>query len=86
MSDELLQFPSDFLLKIVGDNSDHYEGDVAAAIAGAGVAADSGKTARNLSRNGKYLALSVTVHVESKAELDAVYKAVTALPSVRYML
>ncbi len=34
------------------------------------------------SKDGKYLALSITVNVDSQAQLDAIYRELTANPSV----
>jgi putative lipoic acid-binding regulatory protein len=34
------------------------------------------------SKNGKYCALNITVHVESREQLDNIYQALTASPQV----
>ena len=35
-----------------------------------------------LSKNGKYLALSITVHVNSKEQLDDIYRELSSSPHI----
>jgi putative lipoic acid-binding regulatory protein len=43
---------------------------------------DSGQVSCKTSKGGKYLAITVTIHAESKAQLDAIYLDLTQCPDV----
>ena len=79
---ELLTFPCDITIKVIGLASSEFENEVASII---------NKHLPNLpkqaiqerpSKNHKYKALSITVHAESKAQLDLIYQDLTASPFV----
>lgn len=85
-SESLLQFPCDFTLKIFGLASDEFEAEVLMTI---------NKYVPNLSdraihvrpsENNKYRALSITVHVESREQLDNIYRELSASPHVLMVL
>lgn len=78
----LLKFPCDFPIKVVGQLSDEFE------IAVLGIIrkhlphfSDSAYQARP-SNQGKYLALTITVHVMSKEQLDDIYRDLSSSPHV----
>lgn len=82
----LLTFPCDFTLKIFGLHSDKFEATVLMIIH---------KHVPNLSdraiqirpsEKGKYCALSITVHVDSKEQLDDIYRELSASPDVIMVL
>jgi uncharacterized protein len=78
----LLQFPCDFTIKVFGLANDTFEMTALDCIRKH--AAFSGETAikNRHSSDGKYLALTVTVHVESQAQLDAIYRELTSNPQI----
>lgn len=85
-NESLLKFPCDFTIKVFGVASDEFEAAVFGIVH---------KLASNLSdraiqsrpsESGKYLALSITVHVESKTQLDDIYKALSSSPFVLMVL
>lgn len=81
-TETLLVFPCDFPLKIFGLANESFEGE-ALSIIHKHVPNLSGRTFESRkSANGKYLALSVTVHIDSKEQLDAIYKDLSASPHV----
>lgn len=81
-NETLLKFPCDFTIKVFGLGTDEFEAEVLMLIH---------KTLPNFSdraiqsrpsENGKYRALSITVHVTSKEQLDDIYRALSASPHV----
>lgn len=77
-----LVFPCDFVIKVFGLASDTFEISVLGIIRKH--VPDLGETAikNRHSKDGKYLALSVSVHVNSKEQLDAIYRDLTSNPLV----
>ncbi len=80
--DSLLTFPCEFAIKVFGVASDEFETEVLSIIH---------KHIPNLSENAirtrpskdkKYLALTVTVFVESQLQLDDIYRELTSNPLV----
>lgn len=85
-NESLLIFPCDFTLKVFGLRSDEFEANVLMTIH---------KHAPNLSdrmiqtrdsQQGKYCALSITVHVESREQLDNIYRDLSSSPHVIMVL
>ena len=83
MSDAPLQeFPSDFPIKVMG----RHDGDLRALTQGiierhAGPLAESRVRTRT-SADGNFLALTYLVRASSRAQLDAIYRELTACKSV----
>jgi putative lipoic acid-binding regulatory protein len=77
-----LTFPCDFVIKVFGHKSDEFE--VAALTIIRNHIKDLREDALSFrpSKDGKYIALTVTVHVESKEQLDNIYRDLTANPLV----
>jgi uncharacterized protein len=84
--ESLIQYPSAFPIKVMGA---HHEEFVASVVAVA-VAHDPGFDAATLQRrpssSGNYLGLTVTVTATSREQLDNIYRALTRLPHVKYVL
>jgi putative lipoic acid-binding regulatory protein len=80
--ESLLKFPCDFPIKVFGLASDEFENEILMLIhKHAPSASDRAIQARH-SGQGKYCALSITVHVESKEQLDKIYQELTSSPHV----
>jgi len=79
---ELLKFPCDFMVKIFGAASDQFEVEVITIIRQHVAELRENAIRSRLSKDGKYLALTITVHAESKEQLDDIYRALTANPHV----
>lgn len=78
--DTLLTFPCDFTLKVFGLDQSDFEKSVFTIIQ---------KHVPNLSdkafqsrKNGKYSALTITVHVDTKEQLDQIYRDLSSSPHV----
>jgi putative lipoic acid-binding regulatory protein len=75
-SKPLLEFPSDLPIKVFGRNDADFRAAVL-AIMKAHFGATL-KVTEQPSKRANYLSLTVTVHVESRAQADAVYAALVA--------
>jgi hypothetical protein len=78
----LLTFPCDFTLKVFGLANDTFEATVLAIIHKHAPNLSGRQIKTRKSENGKYLALSVTIHVDSKLQLDNLYRELSASPYV----
>ena len=73
-----LEFPCDFPIKMMGRDRDaFYEAARSVVEAHAGpLGEDAVRTAS--SRNGRFVSITVTIHAESREQLDAIYRAASA--------
>ncbi|AAO90770.1 YbeD family protein [Coxiella burnetii] len=77
----LIQFPCDFTLKVVGRANEKFEKGVL-AIVRKHFPKFTDTYKKRLSRDAHFLALSITVHVESKLILDNLYQELCDSPFV----
>ena len=87
MSNEtLLEFPCDFPIKIMGDNSAEFEAAIIRIVRQH--VPDLGEAAikQRQSEKGNYLAITVTIRAESKTQLDALYRELTACKLAKMVL
>ena len=82
----LIEFPSDFPLKIMGANVPDFAQAIAAVVRVHAPEFDAATMEMRPSRAGNYLSLTCTVRATSQAQLDALYRALTAHPMVRVVL
>ena len=78
----LISFPCDFTIKIFGLASDEFDGAVFSIIRKHVPRFSDTAFQSRSSENNRYRALSITVHVESKDQLDKIYKDLSASPEV----
>lgn len=78
----LLEFPCDFNIKIFGIHADEFEISVLTIIRQHIKELRENAISTRLSKDSKYLAMTVTIHVESKEQLDNLYRALNASPLV----
>ena len=82
----LLEFPCDFPLKVVGRREDGFAQVVSEIVQRhAGDFVPSTMEMRP-SRNARFLSLTVTITAHSKAQLDALYRELSAHPLVIMVL
>ncbi len=81
-----LTFPSEFTFKIIGKADSEFEVAVLGILRKHFPHLGEGAISTNLSKNGKYLAYTVTTLVQSQSELDATYKDLSAHPLVLFAL
>lgn len=86
MTDEqktsLLKFPCDFPIKVVGKASDNFEVEVFKIFHQYCPDLPEGSLKQRASNQGKYLALTVTIHAQSQEQLDNIYQALSQCPEV----
>jgi putative lipoic acid-binding regulatory protein len=81
-SKPLLTFPCDFVVKIFGAPSDEFENTVIAIITKHYPDFAGSSITRRPSKDGKYVAYSISVHVNSQEHLDNIYRDLTSNPLV----
>lgn len=81
-TESLLSFPCEFTIKIFGLKSDEFEISVLNILRNyVDDLKENAISSRN-SKTNKYMSLSVTLPVNSKSQLDAIYLALNADPHV----
>lgn len=85
-AETLLEFPCDFPLKIMGERRDDFVQTMVAVVQrhAADFAAET--VEMRASRGGRYLAVTCTIRATSKAQLDALYRELSAHPWVKVVL
>lgn len=78
----LLKFPCDFTIKVFGQATDEFEITVLSIIRKHYPHLSEGSIHSRASENGKYLALSITIHAESKEILDLIYQDLSSSSQV----
>ena len=76
--DSALTFPCDFPIKIFGVATDQFVPSVLTIIHKHSPNLHESAIVSRPSKDGKYLALTITVTVENQKELDAIYHELTA--------
>ena len=84
--DSLLEFPCQFPIKAMGKNEKALEIIVINIVKRHAPQMHEHALKAKTSKNGQYLALTITVEVHSKQQLDAIYQELTAHPLVLYAL
>jgi putative lipoic acid-binding regulatory protein len=82
----LLVFPTDFPIKVMGERRDDFARTVIGIVRRHAPDFRAETVELRASSSGNYLSVTCTVHVTSKAQLDALYREVTAHPWVKVVL
>jgi hypothetical protein len=82
----LLTFPTDFPIKIMGERRDDFAQTMVDLVLRHAPDFKAETVEMRASRNGNYLSLTVVVRATSKAQLDALYREITAHPWVKMAL
>lgn len=77
-----LKFPCEFTIKIFGEKSSDFEKMIFELIHPLAPALSSSSIQSRISENGKYISLSVTLYIESREQLDNIYRVLTSCPKV----
>ncbi len=80
--DSPFQFPCEFLIKVFGQASDQFELEVLTIIRKHIPELRENALVCRPSKDGKYLAITITITAESKAQLDDIYRDLSANPHV----
>ena len=83
---ELLQFPTDFPVKIMGLKADGFVEAVTQVVLRHAPDFDASTLELRPSRQGTYLGLTATIRATSRPQLDALYLELTAHPMVKVVL
>ncbi len=81
-----MKFPCVFPVKVMGANQEDFEDLVVAIINKHASLAKEKLIANRVSRNGRFVSITVHVQAESQAQLDAMYRELSAHERVLMML
>ncbi|MEM7082578.1 MAG: DUF493 domain-containing protein [Pseudomonadota bacterium] len=84
--DTLIEFPCAFPIKVMGVSTASVRAGIDQAIATQACSSLPVDIQERSSRTGKYTAYTITCTYQSKAELDAMYRAFTAIEGVSMVL
>lgn len=82
----LLQFPTDFPIKIMGEKREGFAHAMIEVVQRHAPDFKAETLEIRASASGKYLSLTFTIRAVSKAQLDALYREITAHPWVSMAL
>jgi putative lipoic acid-binding regulatory protein len=83
---ELLQFPLDFPIKVVGVNENGFVHAITHIAKQFDPQFDPARIELRESGGGKYLGLTITVRATSREQLDGLYRALSTHPLARWVL
>lgn len=86
MSDTLFEFPCDFPLKVMGRRSDDFRSLVLGIVQKHAGPIDSANIEERPSKDGNYLSVTCTFSAQSREQLDALYRELTACERVMIVL
>lgn len=84
--DSLIQYPSDFPIKIMGVMQEAFAQTMLELVISHAPGFHAGKMEMRPSTRGNYLSLTVTVRATSREQLDNLYRALSAHPMVKVVL
>ena len=84
--DTLLEFPTDFPIKIMGEKREGFAHAMIELVQRHAPDFQAETLEMRASSSGKYLSLTCTIRATSKAQLDALYREITAHPWVNMAL
>ena len=82
----LIEYPSDFPIKVMGAHVDGFAEAIATVARGFDPGFDPSTMERRPSKGGNYLGLTFTVRATSREQLDALYRALHGHPMVSIVL
>jgi putative lipoic acid-binding regulatory protein len=81
-----LVFPTDFPIKVMGENHLDFEPKVVEIVRRFAPDLDDTTLEARQSRGGRYLSLTLTIRATSRQQLDDIYRALTSHPLVKVVL
>ena len=84
--DSLIEYPSDFPIKIMGAMHDAFAQSMLELVLLHDPDFDAQKMQMRPSSKGSYLAITVTVRATSREQLDNLYRALSSHPMVKVVL
>jgi len=86
MADTLLEFPTDFPLKIMGRAKDGFAQTVHDIVRKHAPDYDGSKMELRPSSGGNYLSVTCVINATSKEQIDALYRELSSHPDVKMVL
>jgi putative lipoic acid-binding regulatory protein len=84
--ESLIEYPSDFPIKVVGIMHDDFSNSIVEMIIKHDPSFHAGKVEMRPSSQGKYLSLTVTIRATSREQLDNLYRALSGHEMVKFVL
>lgn len=72
--ESLIEFPCKFPVKVMGLALPEFHTSMTNIATAHDVGFDSEETTQNISKTGKYVSLTLNIHVKDRPQLDAIYK------------
>ncbi len=82
----LIEYPSQFPIKVMGANVEGFADAVIAIARRFDPRLDSAAVESRLSKAGNYLSLTVTITATSREQLDEIYRTLSTHPMVKVVL
>lgn len=82
----LIDFPCDFQIKVMGKTQSSFAKTITSLIQTILPEFNEADIESRVSSTGKYISLTCTVHVVSQAQLDDIYRLLSAHPLVKFAL
>jgi len=82
----IMTFPCTFPIKVMGLQSDEFESAIVMIARKHISKLGEGAVQTKPSKNGKYLAITITFQAESREQLDNLYREITARDDVKMVL
>lgn len=86
MSEPLLTFPTDYLIKVIGRPSDEFRARVHATVLRHVPDLDTERVSERLSGNGNFLSISYTILAESREQVEALTTDLKACDGVMMLI
>ncbi|MBP6095809.1 MAG: DUF493 domain-containing protein [Methyloversatilis sp.] len=86
MPDSLLEFPTDFPLKIMGARQDDFAQEVVTVVLRHAPDFDPASLEMRPSSGGRYISFTATIRATSREQLDALYRELSSHPMVKVVL
>ena len=84
--DSLIEYPSDFPIKVMGATHEEFASTIATVLAGLDPSFNANKMEVRPSSKGNYTGLTVIVRATSREQLDDIYRTLSAHPMVKVVL
>jgi putative lipoic acid-binding regulatory protein len=84
--DSLIEFPSQFPIKVMGQNQDGFVHAVTAIAKQFDPAFDASTIELRDSKAGNYLGITITITATSREQLDEIYRTLSTHPMVKVVL
>lgn len=82
----LLQYPCDYPIKVIGNNTQEFVNAITRIIVEHFPNIDVSRMQHTPSANGKFVSISVVLHLHYEHELHQVYLAMKAVPGLQMVL